>query len=165
MGRSVIPLFEDDEEWSRLLKIAEEWIGTPYRHLTMVKGRGADCTLFLGAILMEAGLLQSVEYDYYACDWHIHTKQELVMESLVDHLQKRMRPGLDSMVIKKPTPEIALRGDLLGFSTVSSGVTNHAALCLGDGMMIHSVNGKGVAPIRFGKFWREKLTTIFRVLI
>lgn len=164
----MIPLFEDDRQWKKLLTILRSWEGTPYRHLQMVKGRGADCTLFLGGVFLESGLLTDVEYEYYARDWHIHTREELVMNNLIKHLQENMRDGLNPLVFiaeeqdeDMPPP---LRGDLLGFSTVVTGITNHASIYIGGGRMIHSIIGRGVSEIKVGNFWKEKLTVIFRVM-
>ena len=160
----VTPLFDNDEEWSRVRRIALEWIGTPYRHLSMVKGRGADCTLFLGGVLLEAGILKEIKYDYYSRDWHIHTKEEFVKESWIKHLSKSCRDDVRGITIYDAKPESVLRGDILGFSTTKMGVTNHSTLYLGDGMMIQSINRKMVHETRFGNYWKEKLTTIFRIM-
>ena len=163
------PLFEDDRQWDLLLDILKSWEGTPYRHLQMVKGRGADCTLFLGGVFLEAGILKNVEYDYYSRDWHIHTKEELVMDSLMKHLELNVRKGLSA--VKFVSEKInngdmpgLVRGDLLGFSTVLTGVTNHASIYIGGQKMVHSINGRGVSKVQFGNFWKNKLTVIFRIM-
>ena len=162
------PLFKDNVRWDGLLAVLRSWGNTPYRHLQMVKGRGADCTLFLGGVFLEAGILDSVEYDYYARDWHIHTQEELVMDNLIRHLQNNVASGLTSLVFTsegddKDMPAF-MRGDLLGFSTVATGVTNHASIYIGNGRMIHSIIGRGVSEIKFGNYWKEKLTVLFRVM-
>ena len=68
--------FDDDAAWEAFRAEAESWLGTPYRHLQRCKGRGADCTLFVGQALLDAGLLTRLEYDYYPRDWHEHTRDE-----------------------------------------------------------------------------------------
>lgn len=162
------PLFKDDRQWKVLSGILRSWEGTPYRHLQMVKGRGADCTLFLGGAFLEAGILRDVEYEYYPRDWHIHTMKEFVMDSLVKHLEENVREGLSSLVFisegNGDDMPAFIRGDLLGFSTVSTGITNHASIYIGEGRMIHSIIGRGVSNIKFGNFWKDKLTVIFRVM-
>ena len=47
--------FDDDAAWEAFRREAESWLGTPYRHLQRCKGRGADCTLFIGQALLDAG--------------------------------------------------------------------------------------------------------------
>lgn len=65
--------FDNEAAWEAFRAEAESWLGTPYRHLQRCKGRGADCTLFVGQALLDAGLLTRLEYDYYPRDWHEHT--------------------------------------------------------------------------------------------
>ena len=49
--------FDNEAAWEAFRAEAESWLGTPYRHLQRCKGRGADCTLFVGQALLDAGLL------------------------------------------------------------------------------------------------------------
>ena len=163
MSRDKKPLFEDARMFRRIVEIAETWKGTPYRHLTMVKGRGADCSLFIAAIFLEAGILKKVEHDYYPRDWHIHTKDELVVDGFTDHLARNLANGLQGEVYKSPDPESIMIGDILGFSTATTGATNHASLYLGNDTMIHCIQHKGVHEVDYKFFWSEKLTTIFRI--
>ena len=97
------PYFKDDKVWENFLSIIESWEGTPYRHLAMCKGGGADCTLFIGACWVEAGILTEVKYDYYSSDWHIHTKEERVLDGLYRHFRDHTTPGFD--VLKLTTDE------------------------------------------------------------
>ncbi|MFZ7110336.1 MAG: C40 family peptidase [Desulfatiglandales bacterium] len=157
------PYFENDPAWVRFLEILQSWKGTPYRHLQMVKGRGADCSLFVAACFREAGILTEVRYDYYPRDWHYHTHEEYVTDGFLKHLREHLLPGL---AIREEDPKTPLfRGDFIGFSSVKSGVTNHAGLYIGGGRMIHSINHRGVIESFMGSFWREKMTTIVRVLV
>ena len=48
--------FDNEAAWEAFRAEAESWLGTPYRHLQRCKGRGADCTLFVGQALLDAGL-------------------------------------------------------------------------------------------------------------
>ena len=101
----------------------ESWLGTPYRHLQRCRGRGADCTLFVGQALLDAGLLTRLEYDYYPRDWHEHTRDEYVLEASHRHMRDYLRPGLEMASLPVGTP--LLRGDWLAFSTTERRVTNH----------------------------------------
>lgn len=150
----------------RIIAISETWIGTPYRHLWMKKKRGADCTLFLGGIFLEGGILARVERpEYYSRDWHMHTTEELVLESLVDHLKRNLTPGFSAEIIRDPDPNQVQVCDLMAFWTCDSKISNHAGMYLGDDHMINSINGRGVVKTHYGRFWKERLTTVFRVLV
>ena len=160
------PVFESDENWDKMLAIIDSWMGTPYRHLWMVKGRGADCTLFIGAIWLEFGIISKVEHEYYPKEWHIHTKEEKVLNSFFDHWDKyRNKKYLFETYF--PGEEM-MRGDLLTFSTTSQEVTNHASIFLGDTergvMMCHSINRRGVSYFPYGNFWESKMVQFYRVM-
>ena len=79
--------FGNEAAWEAFRAEAESWIGTPYRHLQRCKGRGADCTLFVGQALVDAGLLTRLEYGYYPRDWHEHTRDEYVLEASHRHMR------------------------------------------------------------------------------
>jgi cell wall-associated NlpC family hydrolase len=160
------PLFESDENWKKLLAIIKSWEGTPYRHLAMVKGRGADCTMFIGAIWKEFGIISEVEHEYYEKEWHIHTNEEKILNSFKDHWEK-YRNQKYAFVDFKPGEEM-MRGDLLTFSTTSQKVTNHASIYMGETergeMMCHSINRRGVSYFPFRGFWKSKLVEFHRVM-
>jgi cell wall-associated NlpC family hydrolase len=44
------------DQRARVVALAREWIGTPYRNQARVKGIGADCTFF-AVVYEEAGLI------------------------------------------------------------------------------------------------------------
>lgn len=87
--------FDNEAAWEAFRAEAESWLGTPYRHLQRCRGRGADCTLFVGQALLDAGLLTRLEYDYYPRDWHEHTRDEYVLEASHRHMRDYLRPGLE----------------------------------------------------------------------
>jgi hypothetical protein len=133
----------------------------------MRKGRGADCTMFLGAIFLEAGILTKLDLPgYYSRDWHLHTTEELVLEGLINHLKTNLAPGYSALIDRNPNTELVEEGDLLGFKTKRSQCTNHASMFLDtkNNQMINSINRKGVIMTTFGRPWTDQLTTLFRVL-
>ena len=156
------PLFQDRNEWLKFLAILESWLGTPYRHLQMAKGRGADCTLFIGACYLEAGILTAVTYDYYPRDWHIHTDEEVVLESLVRHFTSHLTAGLRAERIEDlETP--LMRGDFLCLKQPERKVTHHAAVYLGENRIIHALTRLGVTRSDWEPYWSRRLTRIFRL--
>lgn len=155
------PIFTDNAAWKAFLPILESWEGTPYRHLQMVKGRGADCTLFIAAAAKEAGYLERVEYDYYPRDWHLHTKDERVLDGLVRHAMQHLAPGV---ALKEMTQDVApMRGDIITFSRLKSGITHHACIYLGSGAMMHSLGRVGVRKAQ-ARNWRQFTTGVFRLM-
>lgn len=161
----MIPYFLDDDAWSKYDAILRSWIGTPFRHLWNAKGRGVDCTLFLGSCLLEYGILNALEHDYYSRDWHIHTKEEKVMEGFYRHIKNNMVPGFTMVQI--PVDSGYMRGDILGFTTTQTGVTNHCGVIM-DGFqkrhMINSINRRGVCIIPVVSWWAKRIKNVFRVV-
>lgn len=166
-----VPYFNDDCEWSRYRAEMISWEGTPYRHLWKSKGRGADCTLYIGAGWKEVGILTDITYDYYSRDWHIHQPTEFVLENLYRHFRNHSAEGIDIIKIACREASHFVRGDLLTFSLTPTGVTNHATVWFGDfpetrerKQMYNSINIRGVCRLTYGRFWEERLTNIFRVM-
>lgn len=158
-------LFEDDSKWERFKTELFSWESTPYRHMQHVKGRGADCTLFIAQAMVNVGFLNKVEYDYYPRDWHIHTKKEFVLEALEKHIKSNLPPNIGA--IDLTNQDALIRGDLIMYSTTKKNVTNHCAIVLDefDGrcqITIHSIQGRGVSTFPLGRTWKRKQRGGFR---
>lgn len=159
----MVPYFEDDRAWERFLRIIDSWEGTPYKHLGMTKGREADCTLFIGGCLIEAGILLRVEHDYYPRDWHVHTSQELILESFERHFRNHLAHGFTIAEVDAHA-EGLYRGDVLVFSTVKTLVSNHAGIFLGDGRFANAINGRGFCYLKLRQGWIDQMTHSFRIM-
>jgi cell wall-associated NlpC family hydrolase len=158
------PHFEDDQIWARMDQIARSWLGTPYKHITCVKGRGADCTLFIGACWVEGKILRTMEYYYYPKEWYIHATKDTIVESLYRHFEKHASSGFGIAQYKPEETEL-MRGDLLTFAIHSPRqITNHAAMYMGDEKVIHASPSKGVVLVPFSHYLKPKVTNIFRVM-
>lgn len=167
------PYFENDDNWNELQVEMATWLGTPYRHLAMTKGRGADCTLFIGGAWRNCGILDEVTHDYYPKDWHVHTQDEMVLESISRHYKEHFKGGLEVIRFDPMDASELIRGDLLTFNYPARGilVSHHAALWVGNiletrqrNIMINAVEQRGIIHMQFGSYWRNRLTNIFRIM-
>ncbi len=159
--KNYIEVFKIDKEWEKFKKILLSWIGTPYRHMTGVKGRGADCNLFIGNCLIEAGYMKALNYDYYPKDWWIHSKRELILDYIEKH-RKLLFPEYDLKRIYDL--DNLQRGDYLGFSYGSKfGIVNHSGIYLGNNHFIHAHSKKGVCIEEMTNSWKNRLKIIFRL--
>lgn len=155
--------FEDEANWNAAVAVIDSWRGTPYRHLWMQKGRGADCSLFIGAILQELGVVTKVEFDFYPADWYAHTQTEAVKSIFAMNIERNMAEGFDLSVLFKDTP--VMRGDIPSFSTSPTGVTNHVGMLLDPPRsFVNSIQRRGVSNMEFGNYWRDRITSIYRVV-
>lgn len=154
------PIFQNESAWERFAAIAMSWRGTPYRHLQAAKGYGADCTLFVGSCLVEAGYLERLQYDDYPRDWHLHTDQEFVLESALRHFREHMSTGY--VVEQLPSDTELLRGDMIAFRMPKSRATNHAGLIWDDGRLLNAHSKRGVSFLNLGDAMMRRATHVFR---
>lgn len=82
--------FDDKENQKRLKIVMDEWLGTPFRHRTCVKGLGADCIHFVGGVFNE---MKIFDFDLlgsipdYPPDWHLHNTQQLLFEEIMKRIK------------------------------------------------------------------------------
>jgi len=157
------PYFENINNWNAYYKELLEWIGTPYRHMTKIKGRGADCTLFVGSTLVQSGILTAIYgFESYSQDWHLHGGEDLVVKSYTEGA-KFLKSGLSYTIIDG-CPDDLMRGDMLMLSTIPSGVVHHAAIFLGEDKMIHCIRPRGVQVSFFQGWWKRHVKNVIRIM-
>lgn len=159
----MIEHFSDDATWDAFEREAMSWLGTPYRHCTAVKGRGADCTLWIGSCWVAVGILKKLSYHYYPKDWYVHRVDERILEGLYSHFREHAVEGFS---IKRYTPEEQpKRGDVLSLSiNCAERVSNHAALYLGGDKVLHAAPRQGVIVGPFGHWLQPRITNVFRIM-
>lgn len=167
----LLPYFvTDNAAWNKFYAILKSWEGTPYRHLTMAKGRGADCTLFIAACWKEVRprIIKRVVYDYYPRDWHHNTEDEFVLNNLFYHFTHHACTWNGFTILRMAARTKIKRGDLITFTTTQKkehkNVTNHAAVYLGNGHMIHATDSRGVVETVYGSVWRRRTTSVMRIM-
>jgi cell wall-associated NlpC family hydrolase len=126
-----------------------------------VKGGGTDCTLFIGDAWHKVGILRELSYHYYPKEWYKHARDERILEGLYQHFQDHAVAGV-KVARLEPGVEL-LRGDVLTFCIGSKGLSNHAAVWLGD-RLIHASPAKGVVIVKYGHFFEPKTTNVFRIM-
>jgi len=96
---------KEKELRERVAAIAREWLGTPYHHAARVKGQqgGVDCATLLCEVYREAGMVGSVDIDFYPPDWHMHRDIERYVTKLSEYACEvpldNPQPG-DVLVVK-----------------------------------------------------------------
>ncbi|HPH54104.1 MAG TPA: amidase domain-containing protein [Bacteroidales bacterium] len=153
------PYFENDQHWQQFFEILQSWIGTRYRHFTGVKGRGADCTLFIAQSLIELGVLEKITYDYYPKDWHLNHKRELIKE----YISKNVKHLVGGLKIVQ-TDDTWMRGDLVLFCMNKLGVSNHASIVIDEKSIMGAVACRGVAIMEINNYWRRHVTYLYRLM-
>lgn len=71
----------ENNQRADVIRIAREWMNTPYHPHAKVKGQGADCAMYPLAVYQEAGMVPSdIVIPFYPPDWHMHRSEELYLE-------------------------------------------------------------------------------------
>ena len=156
------PFFASKERQEKLVEKAREWLGTPYRHCCKVKGRGADCALLVVGVYEELEIIDNYKSSYYPADWHINGDTELFLEKM-----QRFSEVLDVVPNQYSLEKVAELsqfkiGDWLVASLNSKGLSNHSAIYIGDGKIIHSLNNIGVIEENIDQYIC-KITCFYRV--
>ena len=154
------PYFDNPDRVKKFRELLLSWIGTPYRHMGRVKGRGADCTLFIAECAKEFGIFKKLEYDYYPKDWHLHSDKEYLLEGL-ERNKKNLADNL--LLLEVEDKENLMFGDWLVFSISPRGLSNHSAIYLGNEEFISALNKEGVCIKRLTKSWKKALRHVFRL--
>lgn len=152
----LVPYFCNNKNWDTFSKECLSWEGTPYYHMQMVKGHGADCTMFIGGVFIAVGILDKVDYEYYSMDWHVHTDQPVVENSIRDNFNANVSDKKLSFKKVLNSKDDWVRGDILLIGTEKNSLSNHAGILWDDGeRMFHSINGHGVCFAFYVRWWRR----------
>jgi len=153
-------IFYDKMIWYRLLTVLLDWLGTPYAHFKMDKKRGADCALFIAACLKEIGILKNIAYKYYPRFWHKFTETEVILNHITGSINENIKKGYRLVNVNKNN---LTKGDIIIFS-IRSKVSNHVALYLGNNLITHSINGRGVCIVPLSNEYKNRITNNFRIV-
>jgi cell wall-associated NlpC family hydrolase len=110
-----------------VVREALRWEGTPYHSHARVLGAGVDCCNLPAAVYEACGLIEHLS-PRYSRQWFLHHDEELFLEYVRPHATEIPR-------------EKAGMGDL---GIWRYGRTySHAAILLGDGVVIHALQQSG----------------------
>lgn len=155
-----MPVFQDKIKWYSMIKILLDWLGTPYKHFKMEKGKGADCAMFIAACLKELGVLKKIVYKYYPRFWHAVTETEVILNHITGSIADNLKEGYKFLKIENKK---LIKGDIITFS-IRSKVSNHVALYMGNDLIINSINGRGVCIMPLSNEYKNRMTSIFRIV-
>ena len=116
----------------------DDWVDTPFRHHTGVKGLGCDCIHFIAGVLTTFKLVQPERKGFipeYGFDWNLHKTGEILLEGIKKET-KCVEVPVDGMV----------DGDLALFKFGRASA--HVAFYLKE-YFYHSITGIGVVKSHF----------------
>lgn len=134
------------------VRLARNWIGTPYRHQASQRGAGADCLGLIRGVWRELydgsepGVIPA-----YTRDWSEPQGDELLWRAARNYL------------LRKRGDDAAL-GDVLLFRMRDGSVAKHLGIQSGLGAhmrFIHAYSGHGVMENALGHPWQRRIVARF----
>ena len=127
---------------------ARRWLGTPYHHQASVCGIGTDCLGLVRGIWRALHGVEAEAVPAYSRDWAEATGAETMLAAARRHLIERERDAIAA-------------GDVLMFRYRTHAVAKHVGILSGPASMIHAIEGRAVAEVPFGQWWRRHLAAAF----
>ncbi|MFK0331692.1 NlpC/P60 family protein [Rhizobium sp. NPDC090275] len=135
---------------TEVLRLAEGWIGTPYRHQASLKGVGCDCLGLIRGIWRELYGTEPERPPPYAPDWAERGGGDRLMEAALRHFGP-------------PLPLVEARpGDVLLFRWRPQLAAKHAGILSGERQFIHAYEQAAVVTSPLVPSWRRRISGVFR---
>lgn len=136
----------------RVVKLAQDWIGTPYQHQTSLKGVASDCLGLIRGIWRELYGAEPETAPAYSADWGEVGRTEVLMLAALRHLQ----PVHGDTVLDE--------GQVLLFRMRQGAVAKHLGILSRSGeqpRFIHAYSGHGVIDSPLTTPWRNRIAARF----
>jgi NlpC/P60 family putative phage cell wall peptidase len=132
-----------------IITAARGWIGTPYRHQASVKAVGCDCLGLVRGVWRDCYGAEPEQTPAYSAQWAEAGGQELLAQAAARHL--------------RPVPNLDFEpGDLLLFRWKPHLPAKHAGIAASNHTMIHAQENVCVCEIELSRWWRARLSHVFR---
>lgn len=136
----MIGLAADEQQAVRAAALA--WRGTPFHPQQAVPGVGVDCVRLIVASYRTAGLLADLEVDFPWGFWQ-HAEDQRFMAALMARFAVVWAREADTPT-RPPGADALEIGDGLSFRRRPWPGTGHTAMYVGDGQIIHAIEGHAV---------------------
>lgn len=136
----------------RVVEIAREWIGTPYRHQASVKGAGTDCLGLIRGVWRTMFGAEPETIPGYSPDWSEPSGEERLWTAAMRHL------------VPKDWPHSPEPGDVLLFRMREGSVAKHLGIfSFSDGVpsVIHAYQGHCVLESPLSEPMRRRIVARF----
>jgi NlpC/P60 family putative phage cell wall peptidase len=134
----------------RVLALAADWIGTPYRHQASLKGVGCDCIGLIRGIWRALYGTEPEPVTAYAPDWAERGGADRLIAAALQHFG----PAL-------PVSE-ARPGDVLLFRWQPDCAAKHAGILAGPVHFIHAYEQASVIRSALVPSWRRRIVAVHR---
>jgi len=129
-----------------VLRCAESWLDTPYRHQASVRGIGTDCLGLIRGIWRELYGDEPETPPAYTPDWAERADEETLLNAA------------SRWLIPISTPQ---SGDILLFRMAADAPCKHVGILAPDARILHAYWGKSVVYSHFAPFWQRRHVASF----
>ncbi|MEM9574005.1 MAG: NlpC/P60 family protein [Pseudomonadota bacterium] len=134
---------------NQILRLAESWIGTPYRHQARIKHVGCDCLGLVLGVWEELYGKAPIAKTNYSKDWAETSDR--------DHLLLAAQSNLCQIDFDSARP-----GDVILFRWSQFSVSKHLGILAQSAHMIHAFEGHAVSKALIVPSWRRRISGVFR---
>lgn len=143
---------DDDKLKQKVIALARDWLGTPYRHHASLKGVGTDCLGLLRGVYQE---LYGVapEVPPYTPDWsETPNSQGEFKEPLLEAAQ---------LYLAEMDKDKIQGGDVVLFKLFENSAIKHCAILTSTETMIHAYSNHEVCEVPLSSWWLRHITHAF----
>lgn len=132
----------------RVLAIAQEWLGTPYRHGASRLQTGCDCLGLIRGIWRTIYGAEPEDAGTYSRDWAELCRDEPLINAARRHMHLK--------------PLCALQpGNMLIFRWRDGVAAKHLGIMAQNNRFIHAYDGHGVVLSALVPQWRQRIAAVF----
>lgn len=132
-----------------IVEAARGWIGTPYVHQASCRGHGTDCLGLIRGVWREVMGAEPEAVPAYTPDWAEAGLEEELARAASRHLEPA---AIDDIAA----------GDVILFRWRPHLPAKHAAIATSARRMVHAQEGVAVAEVNMSRWWRQRLSFVFR---
>ena len=113
--------------------------------------------MFVGQVYVDMGILSALTYEYYSRDWHLHTNDTVVEDSIIENFNNNVTDKSLSFKRVLRSDGDLVRGDFLLMAMVNKNIANHMAILLESvDKMIHAHQRKCVVEDFYTSPWQRR---------
>jgi NlpC/P60 family putative phage cell wall peptidase len=142
---------KEREMGMRAVALAEDWIGTPYRHQGATRGVGCDCIGLIRGIWRTLYGHEPEPVPPYGPDWAERSGEERLLQAAI-----RLCGAPLPLVMAEP-------GDLLLFRWRPGCAAKHVGILAGEQHFIHAYEQAGVIRSPLVPAWRRRIAAVHRL--
>lgn len=135
---------------NEVVRIARDWIGTPYRHQGARRGVGCDCLGLVRGIWRERYGAEPEAPPPYGIDWAERGGEERLRAAAISHFGAPV------------ATEGMAPGDLLLFRWQEGAAAKHLGILSAPDRFIHAYEAAGVIESALVPSWRRRVVGVWR---